>query len=147
MANLSEEIAVVLLVIYGLSLLFTLRTRTACRRRPARRGTTAAAAGTGHEPDWGVGRSLGVLLAATAGVAVMSEWLVGAVEHAGHAAGDERGVRRGDRRGDRRATRPSTRRPSWWRGGTGWTWPSRSPSGAASRWPCSSPRCWCSPAC
>ena len=36
---------------------------------------------------WGVGLSLGVLLAATAGVAVLSEWLVGAIEHAGPQLG------------------------------------------------------------
>ena len=36
---------------------------------------------------WSVGRALVVLLAATAGVAVLSEWLVGTVESTAHALG------------------------------------------------------------
>lgn len=82
-AHLSEEIAVVLMVIYGLSLLFTLHTH---RLLTGERQEEHAADRAGHD-HWGVWLSLGVLLAATAGVAVLSEWLVGAIEKAGPALG------------------------------------------------------------
>ncbi|OWK35514.1 calcium/proton exchanger [Fimbriiglobus ruber] len=81
LTNLSEEIAVVLVAVYGLSLLFTLRTHRHLL------GGDDAAAGDELEPHWGVGRALGILLGATAAVAVLSEWLVGAVETAAHAFG------------------------------------------------------------
>ncbi|HVK17573.1 MAG TPA: calcium/proton exchanger [Fimbriiglobus sp.] len=81
--HLSEEIAVVLIVIYGLSLVFTLHTHRLISgaeqdRHPEQRA--------GHD-HWGVGLALGVLLASTAGVAVLSEWLVSAIEHAGPVLG------------------------------------------------------------
>lgn len=82
-AYLSEEIAVVLMVIYGLSLLFTLHTHRLLTGEPEEEH---AAGRTAHD-HWGVGLALGVLLAATAGVAVLSEWLVGAIEHAGPQLG------------------------------------------------------------
>ena len=82
-AHLSEEIAVVLMVVYGLSLLFTLHTH---RLLTGEREEEHAADRAGHD-HWGVWLSLGVLLAATAGVAVLSEWLVGAIEKAGPALG------------------------------------------------------------
>jgi Ca2+:H+ antiporter len=91
LVSLSEEIAVVLVVIYGLSLVFTLRTG---ERVPPAGPTGGKAAhgrpdaGGGHAgPGWGVGKALGVLLAATAGVALMSEWLVHTVEAAGDRLG------------------------------------------------------------
>lgn len=69
---LSLDICIVLFTTYALSLLFQLKTHQ-----------HLFAAGEGHEePDaaWGKGRSFLVLLAATAGVALMSEFLVGSVE-------------------------------------------------------------------
>jgi Ca2+:H+ antiporter len=85
-ANLSEEIAVVLLGIYGLSLVFTLRgSHPVPVAGPA--GGASAVRVEPHGPGWGVVTSLGVLLAATAGVAVMSEWLVHTVETAGRQLG------------------------------------------------------------
>jgi Ca2+:H+ antiporter len=90
--NLSEEIAVVLVLVYGLSLLFALRTHA--HLYAGEGGTDAGGhvagetAGTPHEePEWGVRTALLVLLAATAGVAFLSEWLVAAVEPAAHALG------------------------------------------------------------
>ncbi len=70
---LSAVIAVVLLIAYGLGLLFTLRTH---------RHLFVGAAGEGElgEGAWSVGRSLAVLVAATAAVAWVSEVLVGSVE-------------------------------------------------------------------
>ena len=72
--TLSVEIAVVLIVTYVLSLYFSLRTHKHLYVGDA--GEHAAALA----PTTSTGRSIGLLLAATAGVAVMSELLVGAVE-------------------------------------------------------------------
>lgn len=81
--NLSEEIAVILMVVYGLYLLFSLRTHTHLYT-----GDTEGEGGSGHgAPAWGVRTSVAVLLAATAAVAVLSEWLVAAIEPAAHALG------------------------------------------------------------
>jgi Ca2+:H+ antiporter len=84
LVNLSEEIAVVLVVVYGLSLWFTLRTH---RHLLGGEADHSPAEPTEHAQHWGVGLSLAVLLASTAGVAVVSEWLVGAVESAAHSLG------------------------------------------------------------
>jgi Ca2+:H+ antiporter len=73
--NLSFEIAVVLFVTYLLSLVFTLHTHSDLYRGHA--GEDAAKA---RAPSGSVRRSVGVLLAATVGVAVMAELLVGAAE-------------------------------------------------------------------
>jgi Ca2+:H+ antiporter len=74
--ELSLEIAVILMTTYVLSLVFTLKTHK-----------HLYAGGHGDEGDeamgtqgWSTGRSLTVLLVATAFVALMSEFLVGAVE-------------------------------------------------------------------
>src|SRR5262249_52310549 len=72
--NLSEEIAVILAVVYALSLLFSLRTHTHLFAGPE--GTLPATGEVDH-PEWGRRTSLLVLLAASVGVAVMSEFLVG----------------------------------------------------------------------
>jgi Ca2+:H+ antiporter len=83
--NLSEEIAVVLAVVYGLSLLFSLRTHAHLTV-----GEEAGPAMRTHEPrrrPWGTRVAVGVLLAATVGVAALSEWMVGAIEPAARALG------------------------------------------------------------
>ncbi|HET6574459.1 MAG TPA: calcium/proton exchanger [Fimbriiglobus sp.] len=79
-AHLSEEIAIVLVVLYGLSLLFTLHTH-----RLLTGGPEGQPEGGGDH--WGVWTALGALLTATVGVGVLSEWLVGAIESAGDALG------------------------------------------------------------
>jgi Ca2+:H+ antiporter len=69
--KMSEWVAVILIVTYGFSLLFTMRTHK------------ALLSGDPHpseEPVWGVGRSLLVLAVATIGIAVESEVLVHATE-------------------------------------------------------------------
>ena len=76
--NISEEIAVVLIALYGLQLLFTLRTH---------RHLFTPVPKEEDEPAWGTRRAAAVLLGATVGVAVLSEWLVGAVEPAAKALG------------------------------------------------------------
>jgi Ca2+:H+ antiporter len=79
--NLSEEIAVILAVTYGLSLFFTLHTHQHLV------ADADEGAGQKHAPAWGRRTALIVLLAATAGVAAMSEVLVGVVESAAHVLG------------------------------------------------------------
>src|SRR5438270_653431 len=73
--SLSEEIAVVLAVIYLLSLVFTLVTH-----RDLFQGAEGEPAGERRGPEWDRTAALVLLLAATAGVAWMSEILVGTVE-------------------------------------------------------------------
>jgi Ca2+:H+ antiporter len=80
--NLSEEIAVVLIVLYGLNLLFTLKTHPHLYGAAGGDGEPA-----GGGPGWGVWAAVGVLLAATVAVAALSEWLVGAIEPAARALG------------------------------------------------------------
>jgi Ca2+:H+ antiporter len=79
-ANLSEEIALILAVVYGLSLVFMLRTHAHLVE-----GDAAGPPTKTTDPErraWSIRAAAIVLLTATAGVAVMSEWLVGAVEPA-----------------------------------------------------------------
>lgn len=82
--SLSVEIAVVLLVCYALSLLFSLHTH-----KQLFTGDAAAAAEVAS-PDhvsWPLSRSLGVLGVATALIAWISEVLVGSIAQAAHAFG------------------------------------------------------------
>ncbi|HLG45724.1 MAG TPA: calcium/proton exchanger [Reyranella sp.] len=86
---LSLAISGVLLGVYGLFLLYSLRTHAGLFR-----GSHAAAAGAGadeggeggHEP-WPVAKAGGVLAAATVGIAWMSELLVGSIQPAAAALG------------------------------------------------------------
>jgi Ca2+:H+ antiporter len=83
LALLSQQIAGVLFVVYLLSLLFSLRTHQHLFASPEERLPTTGR----RRPEWSRRTSLLVLLAATVGVAVMSEFLVGAVEPAAQALG------------------------------------------------------------
>ena len=74
--DLSLEIAIVLIITYVLSLIFTLRTHSHLYTGGAHEQAGEEAMGT-H--GWSRAKSVGVLLAATALVALMSEFLVGAV--------------------------------------------------------------------
>jgi Ca2+:H+ antiporter len=82
--SLSQEIAVVLAVIYVLSLIFSLRTRCRVSAGPEEELPTT---GADHRPEWNWRCSLVLLLLATAGVAGMSELLAGSVQHATHSLG------------------------------------------------------------
>src|SRR5215475_13749216 len=82
--DLSLEIAIVLIVTYVLSLVFTLRTHSHLYTGGVDAKEEQEAIGT-H--GWSQRRSIGALLAATILVAVMSEFLVGAVEEASHRLG------------------------------------------------------------
>ena len=81
---LSEEIAVILAIIYLLSLVFSLGTH---RHLFGGKEDQQPTIGEHHQPEWGRPASLVVLLVATAGVAWMAELLVGSVEHAARAFG------------------------------------------------------------
>ncbi len=81
-ADLSLEISIVLLVVYGLSLVFSLRTHKALFSGVAE----PEAQGRGGA-SWSTSKSLGVLAAATCLVAWMSEILVSSVEPAAKSLG------------------------------------------------------------
>jgi Ca2+:H+ antiporter len=83
-AGLSLEISVVLLVTYGLMLLFSLKTH---KRFFTGTASEAARVESGAGTGWSAGRSLATLGLATALVAWTSEILVGSVEHAAGAFG------------------------------------------------------------
>ena len=85
--TLSEEIAVILAVIYVLSLIFSLKTHRHLFSGPE---AELRSAGQHHQPEWSRRTSLIILLLATAGVAGMSELLVGSVEHAAETLGMNR---------------------------------------------------------
>ncbi|MGE0820887.1 MAG: calcium/proton exchanger [Candidatus Binatia bacterium] len=85
--ELSLEIAVVLFVTYIFSLLFALRTHKHLYAGDAHGHHGAESGEALGTTSWSKGKSLGVLLAATAFVALMSEFLVGAVEHTAHTLG------------------------------------------------------------
>jgi Ca2+:H+ antiporter len=82
--DLSLEIAVVLIITYVLSLVFTLRTHSHLYTGGVDEETEQKAIGT-H--GWSQQRSIITLLVATVLVALMSEFLVGAVEEASHKLG------------------------------------------------------------
>jgi len=82
--DLSLEIAIVLLITYVLSLIFTLRTHSYLYSGGIDEQDEEEAIGT-H--GWSQGRSIVTLLVATVLVALMSEFLVGAVEEASKKLG------------------------------------------------------------
>jgi Ca2+:H+ antiporter len=83
---LSEEIAFVLIVLYVLSLVFSLKTHShlfAGDEDPAVEAEKVA------HPDahWSNQTAIAVLAGATVGIAILSEWLIGSVEQAAEAVG------------------------------------------------------------
>lgn len=83
-ADLSLEIAVVLLITYGLSLLFSLHTH---KQLFVPELAEARAVDDEHHPAWGARKALAVLATATIFIAWISEILVGSVEHAAQSFG------------------------------------------------------------
>lgn len=83
---LSLEIGVVLIVVYALSLLFSLKTHKHLYVGQAEE-PSAEDAGTHPHARASIWKPMGLLLAATAGVALMSEQLVGAVEETARIVG------------------------------------------------------------
>jgi Ca2+:H+ antiporter len=86
--SLSEEISVVLAVVYLLSLVFMFVThRRLFDGAATAQEAQAAEKQLEHEPHWGRGKAVSVLLAATVAVAIVAELLVGTVEAAAHELG------------------------------------------------------------
>lgn len=81
-AVLSVSISVVLLVMYGLFLLFSLRTHAALFAGNAHQNGEE-----GPAAPWSLGRAVLVLAGATVGIAWLSEILVGAIEPSAHDLG------------------------------------------------------------
>jgi Ca2+:H+ antiporter len=80
---ISVTLACLLMVVYVLSLVFSLYTH-----RDLLRGSHAAAAPGAHaEASWSLPAAVGVLALATVGIAWLSEILVGSVEQAAHGMG------------------------------------------------------------
>jgi Ca2+:H+ antiporter len=79
---LNVGIAVLLLVAYGLYVLYSLKTHSS-----AFASLSEEEGGHDHEEQWGVPRAVGTLLVASVLAASMSEILVGAAEGTGHALG------------------------------------------------------------
>ncbi len=73
--ELSLTTAGAMIVIYGLSILYTLRSRT-----PTEAEIGAAVPPTRGGPHWSTRKALGILALATVGIALMSEFLVSSVE-------------------------------------------------------------------
>jgi Ca2+:H+ antiporter len=71
--GLSEGVAVVMIIIYGLSVFYAFRQGEPVTREPAAEEI--------HHTKWSVRTALAVLAASTIGIVIMSEVLVGAVEH------------------------------------------------------------------
>jgi len=81
---LSEEIAAILAFVYVLSLVFSLKTHHHLFAGPEE---GPQAPDSHHQPEWSRRTSMIVLAVATAGVALMSEFLVGSVEKAAATLG------------------------------------------------------------
>jgi Ca2+:H+ antiporter len=85
--SLSEEIAVILAIVYALSLVFVLGTHRSMFHENAPSLTERDAPVDMSESSRGWAFAVGQLLLATIGIAAMSEFLVGSVEPAAHSLG------------------------------------------------------------
>ncbi|MEE9208470.1 MAG: calcium/proton exchanger [Gemmatimonadota bacterium] len=89
--NLSLDISIILIVVYGLSLLFTLRTHSdlylSHTEEDASAGSSRRIVEVDGLPGTGVSRPLLTLLGAAVVTGVMSEIMVGALEEAAHELG------------------------------------------------------------
>ncbi|MCC6424945.1 MAG: calcium/proton exchanger [Phycisphaerales bacterium] len=79
--------SILLLIVYALGLLFTLKTHAHIfSRRPAENPEDHAGVSEIHG-HWSVGRSVGMLLLASAGIGIVAELLVGSAEQMAHQLG------------------------------------------------------------
>ncbi len=81
--ELSVELSVLLLIVYGLSLLFTLHTHKHLYGTPP----DANAPSDAQAEHWPVRRSVIVLVVVTVFIALLAEFMVGSIEAASHAFG------------------------------------------------------------
>jgi Ca2+:H+ antiporter len=84
--ELSVGVCIILMVTYVLYLVFSLKTHQNLFNPDAEAGSPDESL-HGQGPGWSMGRSVGTLLVATTFVAIMSEVLIGAVEHTTQAFG------------------------------------------------------------
>lgn len=82
--HMSLEISIVLFIIYGLSLLFSLHTHKHLFSKPEEIIETEE--DKNHKP-WSMSKSLTLLAVATGLIAWMSEIMIGSIEHAAHSFG------------------------------------------------------------
>jgi len=87
MRPLSLLVSVILVVLYGLSLLFSLRTHTQLFAAEDPLEAELESEGSAAPPPWSIGRGLTVLLASTAATVLVSELLVGSLETVIHGWG------------------------------------------------------------
>ncbi|MEI8016230.1 MAG: calcium/proton exchanger [Nitrospira sp.] len=85
--EVSMEIAVVLFVVYILSLVFTLKTHRQLIQPGPDASGAAEAHEASHEAPWSKGKSIAMLAGVTIVIAVVSEILVGAIEPASASIG------------------------------------------------------------
>ena len=135
--HMSEAVAVILILTYRFSLLFTLRTH---------RSLFGVEAHPIAGPVWSRGKAVAILAAATVGVAVESELLVQAATEAHRGARAVPDVPRPDRHSDHRQRRRTCRRGDAVPARDRSIWHSRSPWARAPRSRCWWRRCWCSSA-
>lgn len=83
--GISVGTSVILLIVYVLGLFFTLKTHAHLFSHPRHSPAVAAETGEGHHGEpWSVGKAIGMLLAASVGVAIVAELLVGSAEKMAH---------------------------------------------------------------
>jgi Ca2+:H+ antiporter len=85
--RVSMAASFVLLAVYALGLLFTLRTHKHIFSRPPAAGPEDKPGVSGLHEGWGVKRAIVMLLVASAGIAVVAELLVGSAEQMAHGFG------------------------------------------------------------
>ncbi|WP_197446684.1 calcium/proton exchanger [Tautonia plasticadhaerens] len=84
--ELSVGVCIILMLTYVLYLVFSLKTHQNLFNPDAEEGSPDESL-HGHGPGWSMSRAVGTLLVATSFVAIMSEILIGAVEHTSQAFG------------------------------------------------------------
>jgi len=85
--QISLAIAIVLFVTYGFTLWFSLKTHSQLFIGDVNKGVAAVEDEAAHHQPWSRKKSITVLFIATSFVALISEFLVGAIENAGPALG------------------------------------------------------------
>ncbi len=78
--SVSIGTSIILLVTYGLGLLFTLKTHSHIYSATPHATAAPAPEGHGHGPVWSTRKSVGLLLLAAAGIGIVAELLVGSAE-------------------------------------------------------------------
>ena len=87
-SSVSMATSIVLIIVYVLGLLFTLKTHAhVLSAGPKLDETTGHESAGGHAPNWSAGFAIGMLLAASVGIGLVAELLVGSAESVAHRFG------------------------------------------------------------